>query len=396
MQQCLTDHNHIEPMKTILKFVCMMLAVSGIANLSSCGDDTPENKLAVSTLNLSAPKEGGKVSFSITTTADWTITAEDLWVTPSKPRGKGDAEITVDVQPYDGATARTARIVVTAEGVSGSPAVITLIQPAHLMTSADIIIIPQIGGEATFTITSNVAWEIAEPAESWLIVTPRTGEASESAVEITIAAAPNDRLLREAVLSITGTGIDTPVNVTVRQSTASIVDALVGEWLVSKGGWVNKNGVLKDMGRYVTVEKINDSSIRLVNLMGLSAKYPRLTTEQDTFIATVNSDYQTISIAPQTIEPSIDTRGWPVYLCRLVNPYADRDKNWMQGFDDIKITDNLTTIDFSAGGAEIGKVSGVPAYGTFVYLTKDPSEEDPDVWGYGEYFFDTILTKVVK
>ncbi|MDR2890649.1 MAG: hypothetical protein LBV18_03470 [Alistipes sp.] len=178
------------------------------------------------------------------------------------------------------------------------------------------------------------------------------------------------------------------------------VDELVGEWN-SKGFYMREFTPSPD-SHTVTIEKVDDRTVRIIDMMGLATRFSAdMTSAQDTFTASVDNDNRTISIVPQPIEPTFDPDGWPVYVCRFLNDMGLQGSpadNWMTGFENIAVSDSDSvsasseglTVDFGSGGFYVGNFAG-PAYGSFVPLTKDPNGDT--VYSYNWYFANTVWTK---
>ncbi len=246
--------------------------------------------------------------------------------------------------------------------------------------------VPASGGDVTFEITSNVEWTVSEQVDAWVIgVIPRTGT-GDGTVTVTLDES-QDTAVRTSSFTVTGGGITR--DVTVTQDALKFVDQLVGRWR-SNGDYVVEFSPSKDQ-HYVTIEKIDDNTVRMIDVMGVATRFSNMTSEQDTFIATVDNTNRTISIAAQPIEPTFDLNGLPVYLCRFKNDYNPNwDANWKVGFDDIPVADNMK-IDFSAGGWQVGHWGGAPAYASFVPLSQNPS--GTNTYFYLWYFTNTVWTK---
>ena len=80
-----------------------------------------------------------------------------------------------------------------------------------------------VSGEGSFTITSNEAWTAVANA-AWLEVSPASGDASESAVTVTVTAQDNETGdMRDAVITITAGTLVKTVNVAQAAKAASCI-----------------------------------------------------------------------------------------------------------------------------------------------------------------------------
>jgi hypothetical protein len=248
---------------------------------------------------------------------------------------------------------------------------------------------PAEGGEVTFDVTSDVEWKIASVADRWITsVTPATGT-GDGTVTLTLAANTVEAP-RTSTVTVTGGGLTREVEIAQQGIyVEKLVDRLVGTW-ISVGDYVREFTPSKDQ-HIVTIEKIDNTTVRIIDLLGVATLFSNMTSEQDTFTATVDNEAGTISIASQPIEPTFDLNGWPVYLCRFLNDYADGfADNWKVGFENIPVSP-AGIIDFAKGGWQVGNWGGKPAHASFVPLTQDPS--DGKVYTYNWYFTNTVWTK---
>ena len=92
---------------------------------------------------------------------------------------------------------------------------------AKLDLSETTLSLEAVSGEGSFTITSNEAWTAVADA-AWLEVSPASGDASESAVTVTVTAQDNETGdMRDAVITITAGTLVKTVNVAQAAKAAS-------------------------------------------------------------------------------------------------------------------------------------------------------------------------------
>lgn len=92
---------------------------------------------------------------------------------------------------------------------------------AKLDLSETTLSLEAVSGEGSFTITSNEAWTAVADAV-WLEVSPASGDASESAVTVTVTAQDNETGdMRDAVITITAGTLVKTVNVAQAAKAAS-------------------------------------------------------------------------------------------------------------------------------------------------------------------------------
>lgn len=175
-------------------------------------------------------------------------------------------------------------------------------------------------------------------------------------------------------------------------------DDMVGTWK-STGYFVYKSGgsdVIVPHDHTMTVSKIDENTVEISDMLGLE-KYTQLPRGVvDKFRATVSDN--TLSIAAQSMEPTFDGDGWPVYLCRYIGYDTPAGTgfqvNWMKGFENIPISKKME-IDLSEGGFFHDILdSGEAVYCTFIPLTKDPADQNALINSYNWFYFNTVWKKI--
>ena len=145
------------------------------------------------------------VIFSISSNTPWHIECDsEDWctVTPGASATSSLTEdITVTVEDNTVVQPRTATLTVTAEGVE-EPVLVKITQNAmsQLVVSAASGVIPQNGGEVTFTVLSDQDWKIVSSA-AWLTFSQNSGTGSEDAVTVT-ASAESTTTMRSATVRV--------------------------------------------------------------------------------------------------------------------------------------------------------------------------------------------------
>ncbi len=374
-------------MKRIFYSILLSLAVMPVIN--SCGDSGDNNKATIDVTEPGIiPVAGGTAWFDIISDSGWKIITSDKddWFDLSIYEGSGEMTVTATAGVNEGA-GRMANIDIIA---GDRTKVVTLVQlGTEILEATEPPTVPATGGEVTFKITSNLEWTIADATDSWITaIAPKTGT-GEATVTVTLDENP-DAIIRTSTLTITGGELTKEVTVTQEAVVPKLVDELVGRWK-STGDYVYEFSPSKDE-HIVTIEKIDDTTVRIIDLMGVATRFSNMTSEQDTFIATVDNEGRTVSIVPQPIIPTFSYDGLDVYLCRFLNDYSGGwDSNWQVGFDNIPVSDNMT-IDFSAGGWHVGNWGGKPALASFIPLSQDPA--DNSTFFYMWYFTNTVWKKI--
>lgn len=157
------------------KIITLALAAAALC-LLACQPEPVETSLGVSTKTLSFEALGNaEKAVNINTNADWTVKADQNWVTVKPASGSGDAIISVSVADNTGFDARTAVITVTADDKKADIAVSQLASvPSVAIAPTTVEKVPTIGGDLEFTVTSNADWTIASSAD-WATVAPASG-----------------------------------------------------------------------------------------------------------------------------------------------------------------------------------------------------------------------------
>lgn len=146
--------------------------------------------------------ETGK-TFTVTSNVAWKVTVpEDAkWLTVTTENNDGTGEgtgkeetVTVAATPNDTGVARQCKITITpteGENPEESTKTVTIKQKGDIDLEVDVetlVLASTQGDKKTFTVTSNVPWEVAEPEEDWLTVSPMSGDGAEP-VTVTVTAA---------------------------------------------------------------------------------------------------------------------------------------------------------------------------------------------------------------
>ncbi|MDR2970231.1 MAG: hypothetical protein LBV32_11615 [Tannerellaceae bacterium] len=209
-----TKYNNPLPFSNVTdataSFTFITGAVGAIANFV-------EQPLSTSPSSLDFAAAGETKTFAVNTKLAWTAESSESWLTITPTSGTGNETVTATAAANTTTTARTATVTLTAEGVD--PITVTITQEAAaltLSTDASSLNFIAAGEAKTLAITSNTNWE-AVSSESWLTVSPASGDNSET---VTVTAAANTATTaRTATVTISGTGV-APVTVTITQAAA--------------------------------------------------------------------------------------------------------------------------------------------------------------------------------
>jgi hypothetical protein len=203
--------------KTLKKIgILAYMSVAALTFMTSCQDfniDTqPDRPLNIQidamdeyAVLATAP---GSIVFNVSANTPWTIASDASWLSASPAMSASRAlvsEIIVSVQANTDGTARTGRLTVSAEGLT-STKVITVRQASkeNLLVVRPSDEVPTEGGEVTFTVLSNKAWEVI-PSEQFVANIDKTsGEDSDEAVSetITVTIPANPGIKRTGVITV--------------------------------------------------------------------------------------------------------------------------------------------------------------------------------------------------
>lgn len=160
-----------------------------------------------STLDISstaltiAAAEGSSKSFSILSNSSWSVSSSQTWLIVSPGNGNGNGSVTITANENTAIDQRTAIVTVSCAGTNSKNITITQIPGnAKLLVSTQTLTVDAAeGSTANFNITSNATWS-AVSDQSWLTVTPASGE--KNATVIVAADANKTTLERSSIVTI--------------------------------------------------------------------------------------------------------------------------------------------------------------------------------------------------
>ena len=124
-------------------------------------------------------------TFRVRSNTSWTITTSESWLSVSPTTGEGNEDIKVMATTYrDTNSDRQAIITITANKKSDLKRTIAVTQKAAIFNaefklSESSLSFGSAGGSQTFTIDSNIKWDISTDKD-WIRVTPTSGEGKKS------------------------------------------------------------------------------------------------------------------------------------------------------------------------------------------------------------------------
>lgn len=148
-----------------------------------------------------------QITFSVTSNTPWSIVCTEEWLTVS-PSNSGAAgliaDVTVTVQPNTGGQDRSATLTLRSDEYD-LPSIMTQISQKR---KGSLFIVPSAedfnacGGELTFTVESNLPWEIRAD-QGWLSFDKKSGEGTGQTETITMIAAASKVMQRSVNVTIT-------------------------------------------------------------------------------------------------------------------------------------------------------------------------------------------------
>lgn len=195
-----------------IKFSMLALSVA-LVGFASCEKPLETPKEPAKAMEIDAeqtyevistsPKD---VTFNINSNTPWTIESDATWCTATPASSDESSlveEITVKFENNEEFTTRTAKLTISGIGVEKAT-VITFNQApkSNLEIQPITKAFAPAGGEATFTILSNVAWNVKSNMD-WLTFDKTEGEGSEQAIEVKAICTANTSAVRKAVVTVT-------------------------------------------------------------------------------------------------------------------------------------------------------------------------------------------------
>ena len=259
-----------------------------ILNFSACQefniDSQPEGPLNIQidaqdtyTALATSPSN---IVFNVSSNTPWTITSDQQWckVTPAMSAASSlVSEIVVTLENNIGKQARKATLTIEADGVEGTK-VITIEQASK----EDLVVIPYDelvpteGGDITFTIASNKAWEIIPSTAFVSNIDKTSGTGNENATieTITVKIPANAGARREGQITVKTafkeeTFTITQNGVVIEQEEPSESGTIDFGWNVSERtikvrankAWKVK--VPKEYADWISAEALNDAELKI-------------------------------------------------------------------------------------------------------------------------------------
>lgn len=170
--------------------------------------------------SFSLGPEGGEIAIEVNTNVDYTSSSTVEWIS-----GEG---LSYAVAPNDSGEDRSGTIEFMADGYTYSVAVTQT--AAVINVDTDHLEFPVGGGTLSFSVTSNVEYELYVPEEDWISCT----SAGDGLFEVTAPA--NETELRECTISVVSPDYGISVEVSLRQDRTEFFDLLTEAFEVEPEG----------------------------------------------------------------------------------------------------------------------------------------------------------------
>lgn len=213
-------------MKKILFILAAAMAV-----LASCKDEDPT--LSINIQELSFQGEASTQTVELSSNTSWTATNSNDWITVSPMSGTGNQTIKVSVTKDEGLD-RSGTVTFSIGGLIQTLTVKQACFPTYEVDPVALTFNPE-GGTQAVNVSSNQDWTI-EGGADWIKVDPASGSASASGNALSVTAAPNDGIDREASFKVSFNSGDASITVSVKQ----------GGTAIEYGGVVYKTITMKD------------------------------------------------------------------------------------------------------------------------------------------------------
>ena len=212
-----------------LKYYMMIL--SALLMLGSCSDDDDpttgmDARISLSSDVLQVTKEGGTVSVTVTSDADWRLAGVCDWAHPSATEGQsGDVvTFTVDENTTDEDLSTTFKFFT---GASVAPLVIESLQGNTFDLSSDETVdLTQTGGRMYIQLKGSIqdfSVSFSEGGEGWLTLGEQVEFGGEQVIPLT-ASANDTYLMRTATVTVSSPSIEKTVQITINQAPTELFE----------------------------------------------------------------------------------------------------------------------------------------------------------------------------
>ena len=255
-------------MKTITRIfatLCVLSAAAACQQFEIDTQMTPEKEYAnlrlvcdaLTTYSVAATRPDN-ITFNVSSNSPWTVTrsggAEWCTVTPSSSSASSlVSDVVVSFADNDSGEDRTATLTIAAERISKYYTVtITQAKKGRLYVTPVASDYSAAGGPLTFTINTNVPWEIRTDV-SWLHFSPEKGNPDPDGRTMTITATADPSDVLERVATVTVIAGDDEESFDVTQTGSCEITEITGEFPGAGGSQALK--IRTDMPWTVSADK---------------------------------------------------------------------------------------------------------------------------------------------
>jgi len=175
--------------------------------------------LTVDPSNRDVSNAAGQTTFNVTSNISWTVSESVGWLSVSPTSGSGDETLAVDYEANPSTGQRIGTITISGGGFTREVTVTQLGAAASLTVDPSNRDVSNVGGQATFDVSSNISWTVSEDVD-WLSVSPTSGSGDGT---FTVTYDENSSTSeRIGTISVSGSGITRNVTVTQAEAAANL------------------------------------------------------------------------------------------------------------------------------------------------------------------------------
>lgn len=301
-----------------LKYYMTMLAA--LLTFGSCSDDdSPADEtgigtqISLSTNTLQVGKDGGTVSVTVTSDADWRLAGVCDWAHPSATEGKSGAEVTftIDENVSEEALSTTFKFFT---GSAVAPLVIESIPDYTLsLSTEETMNIEKESGKVTIKVITNITDLSITSSENWLTLSRQNDFLGERIIQFD--ATENETYLeRSAIITISNPLVEETINVNLTQAPSEMFEITQDE--------MEDNDIIYDLSERTVEFKV------VTNL-----EYETEVTEGQEWIS-----------GPQISEPETSDNGLSTYTVTYTLEESSVNRVGKIDFRTDEITQNISII----------------------------------------------------
>lgn len=210
-------------MRTLLSILSATAILATVA-ISCKKDQETDAPFELSTNELEFSNEGGTLTIEVKTTANWTASTEDEWISvvEKKENGKGTASVTAlknEAEAGQCAPGRTGKITFKHGTKSEEVTVVQSAETVIFKVNKDSFDLPKEGGNVTIQVTSNYPYSVTSTPD-WIRLSETKAGATAS---ISLIAEPNDITIERSGDVVIATNKGRELTVTVTEAPSDVI-----------------------------------------------------------------------------------------------------------------------------------------------------------------------------